>query len=98
MVSGVGSAAANEAKGNCEDARVQQDVCDDFIPIAQSGGAAAVSASKVFNIIFLVVFLHIDVSSSWGSWSVHDCLSDYEVERAALPYSSPDFNWCCQLH
>ena len=54
MVSGVGSAAANEAKGNCErnvTVTVQQDVCDDFIPIAQSGGAAAVSALKVVTLI-----------------------------------------------
>ena len=46
MVSGVGSTTASNAKDDCEDDREQQDVCDDFTPIAQSGAAASVSIIK----------------------------------------------------
>jgi len=44
VVSGVGSSTASEAKDDCENDRMQQDLCDDFTPVSQSGAAASVSS------------------------------------------------------
>ena len=44
IVSGVGAANASQAKENCEEDRfVPQSVCDEYQPVVDSGGAAAVS-------------------------------------------------------
>jgi len=47
VVSGVGAANASEAKDNCEEDGIQQNICDEYEPVAQSGAATAVSSDNV---------------------------------------------------
>ena len=72
MVSGVGAANASQAKDNCEDdAEIPQNFCDEYQPVADSGGAAAVSM-HYFNFTFIPA-IHAFCSSfplqcAWCLW------------------------------
>ena len=49
MVSGVGAANASGAKENCEERTTQQNLCDEYQPVAESGAAASVSVDNSFS-------------------------------------------------
>lgn len=80
MVSGVGAANASEAKDNCEEDGMQQSICDEYQPVADSGAAAAVSAAFIniqfhyISICVFVVFFYSDVHHACGVGCVHDRL------------------------
>ena len=79
VVSGVGAANASQAKENCEDDGIQQSICDEYQPVAEGGGAAAVSVHS-FNFTFIqlfmnsVVLFHCNVSGACSIGSLHDHL------------------------
>ena len=58
MVSGVGAANASGAKENCEERSIQQNLCDEYQPVAESGAAASVSVDtshSFYDFIFTIL-------------------------------------------
>ena len=86
VVSGVGAANASQAKENCEEDRFLQNICDEYQPVAESGGAAAVSIYcfnfKAFIQPFMhsVVFFYCNVPGACGIGRLHDHLLGSKME------------------
>lgn len=67
VVSGVGAANASGAKENCEERRIQQNLCDEYQPVAESGAAASFfSIVMCIVLVVLAVYMIIFLALKWN--------------------------------